>query len=94
MKKDNHQVWFQDDIVYNEIHVPFVDTSVTSTLYQQLPNYRPNYSGDLPDFNKKSLMEIKKMSQQLKPIIQEKKDFLDSLKSEPKQTQQQPQTND
>ena len=62
MKRTNHKEWHLDEIIKTEILIPVVDTSVTSSLYQNAPEFKPYYSGDQPDIAKKSLMEIKQMS--------------------------------
>lgn len=83
MKKPNHKEWHLDEIEEIELPIPVVDTSVTSSLYQNAPEFKPYYSGDNPDVAKKSLMEIKKMSKDLANEITSKKDYLESFKNSP-----------
>ena len=52
MKKLNHKEWHLDEIKSEEILIPVVDTSVTSSLYQNAPEFKPYYSGDMPDVSK------------------------------------------
>ena len=52
MKKLNHKEWHLDEIKSEDIIIPVVDTSVTSSLYQNAPSFTPNYSGDMPDMSK------------------------------------------
>ena len=73
-----------DEIVKTEILIPVVDTSVTSSLYQNAPEFKPYYSGDMPDMAKKSLMEIKQMSKDLSKEITSKKQYLETFKNAPK----------
>nr|QJB21226.1 MAG: hypothetical protein [Microvirus sp.] len=87
MKKSNHKEWYLDKIERVEIIIPVVDTSVTSSLYQNAPEFTPYYSGDNPDMSKKSLMEIKKMSKDLVKEITSKKEYLDTFKNEPKKVE-------
>nr|QJB21193.1 MAG: hypothetical protein [Microvirus sp.] len=83
MKKSNHKEWHLDEIVKTEIVIPIVDTSVTSSIYQNAPEFKPYYSGDNPDMAKKSLMEIKQMSKDLANEISSKKQYLESFKNVP-----------
>lgn len=83
MKKSNHKEWHLDKIEKTEILIPVVDTSVTSSLYQNAPEFKPYYSGDNPDVAKKSLMEIKQMSKDLAKEITSKKQYLETLKNAP-----------
>lgn len=83
MKKSDHKEWHLDKIEKTEILIPVVDTSVTSSLYQNAPEFKPYYSGDIPDMAKKSLMEIKQMSKDLANEISSKKQYLESFKSGP-----------
>ena len=83
MKKSNHNEWHLDEIEKTEILIPVVDTSVTSALYQNAPDFQPYYSGDNPDIAKKSLMEIKQMSKDLATEITSKKQYLENFKNEP-----------
>ena len=83
MKKSNHKEWHLDEIVKTEILIPVVDTSVTSSLYQNAPDFKPYYSGDNPDIAKKSLMEIKQMSKDLSKEISSKKEYLETFKNAP-----------
>ena len=83
MKKSNHKTWYLDPIEKTEILIPVVDTSVTSSLYQNAPEFKPYYSGDNPDIAKKSLMEIKQMSKDLATEITSKKQYLESFKNVP-----------
>ena len=83
MKRLNHKEWHLDEILKTEIPIPVVDTSVTSTLYQNAPEFKPYYSGDQPDMAKKSLMEIKQMSNDLAKEISSKKEYLESFKNAP-----------
>ena len=87
MKKSNHKEWHLDIIEKTEILIPVVDTSVTSSLYQNAPEFKPYYSGDMPDVSKKSLMEIKQLSGELTNEIKSKKDYLDTFKNEPKKVE-------
>ena len=75
MKKLNHKEWHLDEIKPEEMLIPVVDTSVTSSLYQNAPEFKPYYSGDMPDMSKKSLIEIKQMSKDLTNEISSKKIF-------------------
>ena len=84
MKKSNHKEWHLDKIEKTEILIPVVDTSVTSSLYQNAPEFKPYYSGDIPDVAKKSLMEIKQMSKDLANEITSKKQYLETFKNSPK----------
>lgn len=81
MKKSNHKEWHLDKIEKTEILVPVVDTSVTSSLYQNAPEFKPYYSGDNPDIAKKSLMDIKQMSKDLANEISSKKEYLETFKN-------------
>ena len=83
MKKSNHKEWHLDEIKKTEILIPVVDTSVTSVLYQNAPEFKPYYSGDIPDMAKKSLMEIKQMSKDLDKEITSKKQYLETFKNAP-----------
>ena len=83
MKRKNHKEWHLDEIKKSEIPIPVVDTSVTSTLYQNAPEFKPYYSGDQPDVAKKSLMEIKQMSTDLAKEITSKKEYLETFKNVP-----------
>ena len=83
MKKSNHKEWHLDKIEKTEILIPVVDTSVTSSLYQNAPEFKPYYSGDNPDIAKKSLMDIKQMSKDLANEITSKKQYLESFKNAP-----------
>lgn len=83
MKKFDHKEWHLDVIEKTEITIPVVDTSVTSSLYQNAPQFTPYYSGDKPDILKKSLMEIKQMSKDLANEITSKKQFIESFKNSP-----------
>nr|QJB21240.1 MAG: hypothetical protein [Microvirus sp.] len=83
MKKSNHKEWHLDEIVKTEILIPVVDTSVTSSLYQNAPEFKPYYSGDNPDVAKKSLMDIKQMSKDLANEITSKKQYLETFKNFP-----------
>ena len=82
MKRTNHKEWYLDEIVKTEILIPVVDTSVTSSLYQNAPEFKPYYSGDNPDISKKSLMEINQMSNDLAKEITSKKQYLDKFKND------------
>lgn len=81
MKKSKHKEWHLDEIVKTEILIPIVDTSVTSSLYQNAPEFKPYYSGDNPDMAKKSLMDIKQMSKELANEITSKKQYLETFKN-------------
>ena len=81
MKRTNHKEWHLDKIEKAEILIPVVDTSVTSSLYQNAPDFKPYYSGDQPDIAKKSLMEIKQMSNDLTKEIASKKQYLETFKN-------------
>lgn len=83
MKKSNHKEWHLDKIEKTEILIPVVDTSVTSSLYQNAPEFKPYYSGDNPDIAKKSLMEIKQMSKDLSNEITSKIQYLETFKNAP-----------
>ena len=83
MKKSDHKEWHLDKIEKAEILIPVVDTSVTSALYQNAPDFKPYYSGDNPDIAKKSLMEIKQMSNDLAKEITSKKQYLETFKNAP-----------
>ena len=83
MKKSNHKEWHLDTIQKTEILIPVVDTSVTSSLYQNAPEFKPYYSGDNPDIAKKSLMDIKQMSKDLANEISSKKQYLETYKNAP-----------
>ena len=83
MKKSNHKEWHLDKLEKTEILIPVVDTSVTSSLYQNAPEFKPYYSGDNPDMAKKSLMDIKQMSKDLANEITSKKQYLETFKNEP-----------
>lgn len=83
MKKSNHKEWHLDKIEKTEILIPVVDTSVTSAVYQNAPEFKPYYSGDIPDMAKKSLMEIKQMSKDLAKEITSKKEYLETFKNAP-----------
>ena len=83
MKRTNHKEWHLDEIVKTEILIPVVDTSVTSALYQNAPEFKPYYSGDNPDIAKKSIMEIKQMSNDLAKEITSKKEYLETFKNVP-----------
>ena len=83
MKKLNHKEWHLDEIKSEEILIPVVDTSVTSSLYQNAPAFTPHYSGDMPDMSKKSLMDINKMSKDLGKEISSKKQYLETFKNAP-----------
>ena len=72
-----------DEIKPEEILIPIVDTSVTSSLYKNAPAFTPNYSGDMPDMSKKSLMDIKQMSKDLANEITSKKEYLKTFKNAP-----------
>ena len=39
MKKSNHKEWHLDKIEKEEVLIPVVDTSVTSALYQNAPEF-------------------------------------------------------
>ena len=82
MKKSNHKEWHLDIIEKTEILIPVVDTSVTSSVYQNAPDFKPYYSGDNPDIAKKSLMDIKQMSKDLANEITSEKQYLESFKNE------------
>lgn len=94
MKKSNHKEWHLDKIEKTEILVPVVDTSVTSSLYQNAPEFKPYYSGDNPDMAKKSLMDIKQMSKDLSNEITSKKQYLETFKNEPKKVDKVQSKND
>ena len=81
MKKPDHKEWHLDKIEKAEILIPVVDTSVTSSLYQNAPEFKPYYSGDNPDIAKKSLMEIRQMSNDLANEITSKKQYLETFKN-------------
>lgn len=81
MKKSKHNEWHLDSIEKTEILIPVVDTSVTSSLYQNAPEFKPYYSGDTPDIAKKSLMDIKQMSKDLSNEISSKKEYLKTFKN-------------
>ena len=83
MKRTNHKEWHLDKINKTEILIPVVDTSVTSSLYQNAPEFKPYYSGDQPDMAKKSLMDIKQMSTDLSKEITSKKEYLETFKNAP-----------
>lgn len=83
MKKSNHKEWHLDKIEKTEILVPVVDTSVTSSLYQNAPEFKPYYSGDNPDIAKKSLMDLKQMSIDLANEITSKQQYLETFKNTP-----------
>ena len=83
MKKSKHKEWHLDKIEKTEILIPVVDTSVTSSLYQNAPEFKPYYSGDNPDIAKKSIMEIKQMSEDLAKEITSKKQYLETFKNSP-----------
>ena len=83
MKKLNHKEWHLDEIKSEDILIPVVDTSVTSSLYQNAPAFTPHYSGDMPDMSKKSLMDIKQMSKDLGKEISSKKEYLETFKNAP-----------
>ena len=83
MKRTNHKEWHLDKIEKCEILIPVVDTSVTSSLYQNAPEFKPYYSGDNPDMAKKSLMDIKQMSKDLSKEITSKKQYLETFKNSP-----------
>ena len=83
MKKSEHKEWHLDKIEKTEILIPVVDTSVTSLLYQNAPEFKPYYSGDNPDIAKKSLMDIKQMSNDLAKEITSKKEYLETFKNAP-----------
>ena len=83
MKKSDHKEWHLDKIEKTEILIPVVDTSVTSSLYQNAPDFKPYYSGDNPDIAKKSLMEIKQMSKYIAKEITSKKEYLETFKNAP-----------
>ena len=83
MKKSDHQEWYLDKIEKTEILIPVVDTSVTSSLYQNAPEFKPYYSGDFPDMAKKSLMDINQMSKDLAKEITSKKQYLETFKNSP-----------
>ena len=87
MKKSNHKEWHLDKIEKTEILIPVVDTSVTSSLYQNAPEFVPYYSGDNPDMAKKSLMDIKQLSKDLDKEITSKKQYLETFKNEPKKVE-------
>ena len=94
MKKSNHKEWHLDKIEKAEILIPVVDTSVTSSLYQNAPEFKPYYSGDNPDMAKKSLMDIKQMSKDLDKEITSKKQYLESFKNAPKKVEKDEPKND
>lgn len=81
MKKSNHKEWHLDKIEKTEILIPVVDTSVTSSLYQNAPEFKPYYSGDNPDITKMSLMDINRMSKDLSNEITSKKQYLETFKN-------------
>ena len=83
MKKSNHKEWHLDNIEKTEILIPVVDTSVTSSLYQNAPEFKPYYSGNNPDIAKKSLMEINQLSKDLANEIASKQQYLETFKNEP-----------
>ena len=83
MKKSEHKEWHLDKIEKTEILIPVVDTSITSLLYQNAPEFKPYYSGDNPDIAKKSLMDIKQMSNDLAKEITSKKQYLETFKNAP-----------
>ena len=83
MKRTNHKEWHLDVIEKCEILIHVVDTSVTSSLYQNAPEFKPYYSGDNPDMAKKSLMDINQMSKDLSNEIASKKQYLETFKNEP-----------
>ena len=83
MKKSNHKEWHLDKIEKTEILIPVVDTSVNSSLYQNAPEFKPYYSGDNPDMAKKSIMEIKQLSNDLSNEIASKKQYLETFKNSP-----------
>lgn len=93
MKKSNHKEWHLEEITKTEILIPVVDTSVTSSLYQNAPEFKPYYSGDNPDVAKKSLMEIKQMSKDLAKEIASKKQYLETFKNEPTKVEKDKPTN-
>lgn len=94
MKKSNHKEWHLDPIEKSEILIPVVDTSVTSSLYQNAPFFKPYYSGDLPDMAKKSLMVIKQLSKDLSEEIASKKQYLEGFKNPVKLDDDQPKNDD
>ena len=83
MKKLNHKEWHLDEIKSEQISIPVVDTSVTSSLYKNAPEFTPNYTGDMPDMSRKSLMEIKQMSKDVATEIKSKKEYLETFKNAP-----------
>ena len=83
MKKSNHKEWHLDKIEKIEILIPVVDTSVNSSLYQNAPEFKPYYSGDNPDMAKKSMMDIKQLSNDLANEISSKKQYLETFKNAP-----------
>ena len=83
MKKSNHKEWHLDKIEKTEILIPAVDTSVTSSLYQNAPEFKPYYSGDSPDMAKKSIMDIKQMSKDIANEITSKMEYLETFKNVP-----------
>lgn len=83
MKKSNHKEWHLDKIEKIEMIIPVVDTSVISSIYQNAPDFKPYYSGDMPDMAKKSLMDIKQMSKNLSKEITSKKEYLETFKNAP-----------
>ena len=83
MKKSNHKEWHLDKIEKTEILIPVVDTSVTSSLYQNAPEFKPYYSGDNPDMAKKYIKEIKQLSNDVSNEIASKKQYLETFKNPP-----------
>lgn len=94
MKRSNHKEWHLDKIEKTEILIAIIDTSVTSSLYQNAPQFKPYYSGDNPDMAKKSLMVIKQMSKDLANEISSKKQYLETFKNEPKKVEKVEPKND
>lgn len=89
MKRHNHQVSYEQTIVPENIIIPKIDTSVTSLLHSQNQDFVPHYTGDLPDYSRKSLMELKNIaklnSQSIlegKTKLKEFQDFENSIKKE------------
>ena len=60
MKRKNHAVTYSEEISEdNIVIVPEFDTSISSLLYKNVPDFQPYYTGNIPDYSRKSLMDIK-----------------------------------
>ena len=74
MKRKNHEVIFSEEIDdANAVLVPIIDTSISSMLNANAPEFMPFYTGNIPDYSKKSLMELRSLHLENSMQIAERK---------------------